>query len=236
LVGKRTAAADATTARFGAVWPVSRRQQVVDAVRDAIVSGQIVPGEQLKQDQLATELGVSPAPIREALRQLESEGLVTHHPNRGVFVTEVSAEELSAVLLPVRLAVEVYAFTQSASRLDETDIAELERLIEVMEQGAKDADIVAINEADLRFHELVVLASEAPHTIQLWQSVHSRIRAQLYRMAPRHAGLREIAHGHRDLLTVLRAGDPAAIRDTLHKHIVVASEVLLKPREYRAGD
>lgn len=228
MVRKQAAIADAKTTRFGAVWPVSRRQQVVDAVRDAIVSGQIVPGEQLKQDQLATELGVSPAPIREALRQLESEGLVTHHPNRGVFVTEVSVEELFAVLLPVRLAVEVYAFSQSAPRLGASDIAELQRLIAVMDQGAKDVDFVAINEADLRFHELVVLASEAPHTIQLWQSVHSRIRAQLYRMAPRHAGLGEIADEHRELLAVLQAGDPAAIRDTLHQHIVVSSEVLLK--------
>jgi DNA-binding GntR family transcriptional regulator len=219
------------TTRFGAVWPVSRRQQVVDAVREAIVSGQIMPGEQLKQDQLATELGVSPAPIREALRQLESEGLVTHHPNRGVFVTEVSAEELFAVLLPVRLSVEVYAFTQSASRLAAADIVELQRLIEVMDQGAKDVDFLAINEADLRFHELVVLASAAPHTIQLWQSVHSRIRAQLYRMAPQHAALGEIAAGHRELLAVLRAGDPAAIRDTLRGHIVGSAEALRKDRD-----
>jgi len=210
------------------VWPVSRRQQVVDAVRDAIVSGQIVPGEQLKQDQLAAELGVSPAPIREALRQLESEGLVAHQPNRGVFVTEVSIEELFEVLLPVRLAVEVYAFTQSASRLGESDYAELERLVAVMDQGATDSDLVAINEADLGFHELVILASEAPHTIQLWQSVYSRIRAQLYRMAPRHAGLGEIADEHRELLVVLRAGDPAAIRDTLYQHIVVTCQELLK--------
>jgi DNA-binding GntR family transcriptional regulator len=214
--------------RFGTVWPVSRRQQVVDAVRDAIVSGQIVPGEQLKQDQLAAELGVSPAPIREALRQLESEGLVAHQPNRGVFVTEVSSEELFEVLLPVRLAVEIYAFTQSASRLAEPDYVELERLIAVMDQGAADADLVAINEADLRFHGLVVQASEAPHTVQLWQSVHSRIRAQLYRVAPRHAGLDEIAEEHRELLAVLRGGDPAAIRATLHEHIVVAAQVLLQ--------
>jgi DNA-binding GntR family transcriptional regulator len=214
--------------RFGTVWPVSRRQQVVDAVRGAIVSGEIVPGEQLKQDQLAGELGVSPAPIREALRQLESEGLVAHQPNRGVFVTAVSAAELFEVLLPVRLSLEVYAFGQSMSLLTEAQYAELERLVADMGQGAADLDLVAINEADQRFHEIVVAASEAPHTIQLWQSVHSRIRAQLSRMVPRHAGLRAIADEHRKLLNVLRAGDPAAIRETLHEHIVVAAEVLLR--------
>lgn len=197
-------------------------------MRDAIVSGQIVPGEQLKQDQLATELGVSPAPIREALRQLESEGLVTHHPNRGVFVTEVSIDELFSVLLPIRLTVESYAFTQSASRLAEADLAELRRLIEVMDQGVKDADSVAITEADLRFHELVVLASAAPHTIQLWRSVHSRIRAQLYRMAPQHVTRGEIAAEHRTLLSVVQEGDPKAIRDALHEHIVVAATAHLR--------
>jgi len=171
---------------------------------------------------------VSPAPIREALRQLESEGLVAHQPNRGVFVTEVSTEELFEVLLPVRLALEAYAFTQSATRLAPVDYTELERLVAVMEQGARDTDLVAINEADLRFHELAVLASQAPHAIQLWQSVHSRIRAQLYRLAPRHAGLGEIAEEHRELLRVLREGEPDAIRSTLHEHIVVASQVLLR--------
>jgi DNA-binding GntR family transcriptional regulator len=213
--------------RFGIVWPVSRRQQVVDAVRDAIVAGQIVPGEQLKQDQLAAELGVSPAPIREALRQLESEGLVAHQPNRGVFVTAVSVEELFEVLLPMRLALEAYAFTRSMSLLTEAQYAELERFAAVMDQGAADVDLVAIKEADLRFHEFVIAASEAPHTIQLWRSVHSRIRAQLSRMVPRHADLRTIADEHRKLLNVLRAGDPAAIREILHGHIVVAAEVLL---------
>lgn len=218
----------APSGRFGAVWPVSRRQQVVEAVRDAIISGQIVPGEQLKQDQLAAELGVSPAPIREALRQLESEGLVAHRPNRGVFVTEVSAEELHEVLLPVRRAVEVYAFIRSASLLTEADYAELERLIDVMDKAAAEVNLTALSEADQSFHELVIAAAEAPHTIQLWQSVHSRIRAQFYRMGPRYAGLDEIAELHRELLRVLRAGEPEAIRATLHQHIVVPSDVLVR--------
>ena len=67
----------------------SRRQQVVDVLRDEITTGRRAAGEQLKQDQIARELGVSPGPVREALRQLESEGLAELVPNRGVFVAEI---------------------------------------------------------------------------------------------------------------------------------------------------
>lgn len=149
--------------RLGPVTAVSRRQQVLDAVRRGIIDGSLTPGEQLKQDQLASELGVSPVPVREALRQLESEGLVEHRPNRGVFVSDISLEELYGVLLPVRLTLESYAAEQLLGQLPEDDGAELTRLIEVMRRGAADGDLVAINEADLSFHEHLVLASEAPH-------------------------------------------------------------------------
>lgn len=212
---------------LGPISAVSRRQQVLDAVRQGIIDGSLAPGEQLKQDQLAHELGVSPVPVREALRQLESEGLVEHRPNRGVFVSHISLEELYGVLLPVRLTLESYAAEQVLDRLTDDDVAELTRLIDVMRRGAADDDLIAINEADLRFHEHLVQASGAPHTIQLWRSVHSRVRTYLYRVAPRHDRLDEIADEHRDLLTALLTRDRETVRAALHEHIVTTTRTLI---------
>ena len=213
---------------LGVIASLSRRQQVADVLREAIISGVLAPDEQLKQDQLCEELGVSPGPLREAMRQLESEGLVAHYPNRGVFVTEVSKEELFGVLLPVRLILERYAVTRTAECLTENVVAELERLVQVMEEGARHGDLRSINEADLRFHELTVTASGAVHATQLWRSVFPRIRAQVYRYAPRHQELAEIPAEHQELLRAIRAGDEAVIAATLEEHIIGTSRLLLE--------
>jgi DNA-binding GntR family transcriptional regulator len=174
--------------------------------------------------------------LREAMRQLESEGLVTLHPNRGVFVADLPTEELFGVLLPVRLVVERYAVTKAVGRLTNEDFAELEHLIQIMEEGARKGDIEAINEADLRFHELTVTASGAAHATQLWRSVFPRIRAQIYRYAPLHEALTEIPAEHQELLSALRSSDATAIATALENHIVGTSRMLqsLKDRDLPA--
>lgn len=208
--------------------PASRRAQVLTELREAIVSGAIAPGEQLKQDELSAHFGVSPAPVREALRTLESEGLVEHYPNRGSFVTEVSVEESLGVLLPVRLVVESFAMKKAAQGLSSELVEQLEEQIAVMERGADALDLAVINEADIRFHQLAVMASGAYHTIQLWNSILPRIRVQFYRLARRHTDVHVVAAEHRELLRTLQAGDAATIDKVLQEHIIGTSSALIE--------
>lgn len=210
-----------------AISTLSRPQQAARLLRDAIVTGRLNPGEQLKQDQLCAELELSPSPLREALRQLESEGLVTHHPNRGVFVAHVPTEEWVDVLLPVRLLLESHAFVKAAELLTAEQFAELDALVEEMVDAAGDADFTRINEADMTFHETVVLASRQEHTVQLWRTVSPRIRVQFYRLAPRHRRPIDIAEEHRQLLDALRGKDARTIHQTLEEHIIVSSQAML---------
>lgn len=116
------------------------------------MSGVLRPGERLGQEQLCARFGVSPGPLREALRQLESEGLVEHFSNRGSFVLDISEEELIRVLIPVRLILEREAFKRTAQCLTGDDIDWLERHIAKMATGAANGDMALINEADHRFH------------------------------------------------------------------------------------
>lgn len=213
--------------RFPTVSAVSRRSQVAEIVRSAILSGALVPGDQLKQDDLRAELGVSPTPIREALRQLESEGLVTLYPNRGVFVASVSAEELFGVLLPVRLVLERYAVSQVLPEFSNELFAGLERQVRAMEQAAAADDRASVYEADMAFHELLVASSGAPHTIQLWRAVQPRVRVVMYQLGPRHSSLDEIPAEHVEFLEVLGRGDPSEVDSFLERHIVGDSERLL---------
>jgi GntR family transcriptional regulator of gluconate operon len=205
----------------------SRRQQVLDLLREEIVTGVRQPGEQLKQDVIAAEFGVSPAPVREALRHLESEGLVEHVPNYGVYVADLSAGELMRLLLPVRLAIETYAVPAAVERLRAERLGELEDLIERMDRGVQDADLALINDLDVRFHEITVEAAGSLHALQLWRSVQPRIRALIYRLAPRHQRLEEIPQEHRLLLAAIRADDPDELRRALEEHIVGTAAQLL---------
>lgn len=212
----------------GGMTVTSGRSLIAASLREGIVSGALAAGEQLKQEELSEHFGVSPGPIREALRQLESEGLVRHYPNRGAFVTDVSADEAVAVLLPVRFLLEKYAFTLVQERLEDTLVAQLQREVDTMQRGADIGDVAMINEADVRFHERVVESSGAYQTIQLWHSVLPRIRMQFYRLTPRHHHLDEVPDEHRHLLQALRDGDPARLAEALEEHIIGTQASLLE--------
>ncbi len=209
--------------------PSSRRHQIADWLREQIVKGALPPGSQLKQDVLAAHLGASPGPVREALRQLESEGLVHHIPNRGAFVATVSAEELLGVLLPVRLAIEQFAV--EAACADPAVLAELERLVALMDRAAADDDLEQLNDLDVLFHETIVKSARSEHAMQLWASVQPRIRMQIYRLAKRHDSPFAIPDEHRALLEAIRTGGPDGRRSALGTHIVASARELLAVAE-----
>jgi GntR family transcriptional regulator of gluconate operon len=211
----------------------SRRQQVVDLLREDIIEGKLPPGSQLKQDLLAEEFGSSGGPIREALRQLESEGLVQHIPNRGVFVMEIIAEDLLGVLLPVRLAIESYAAVRLARQGDDATFDELEEIVKAMEAVATRGDLAEVNDLDLAFHQLTVRASGSAHAVQLWHSVQPRIRAQIYRLSPRHRAIGEIPREHRELLAALRGGRERTVRKVVEEHIIGSAAALLGASDER---
>lgn len=206
---------------------VSSSKLILQALREAIVSGRIPEGEQLKQEELSRYFDVSPAPVREALRQLENEGLVEHKPNRGVFVTDLTDEEALGVLLPTRLLLEKYALLHLRVPLDAGLRAALVREIQQMQTGADRADIAMINEADARFHEITVNASGAPHAIQLWHSVLPRIRRQLYNLTPRHADLHAVPLEHEALLASIESADTGRLTIALEEHIIGAAAALI---------
>ncbi len=205
----------------------SRGKQLVELLRDEIIAGQIGVGEQLKQDVLCREFDLSPAPVREALRELESEGLVTHIPNRGVFVAEITTDDVFELLLPVRLMIERHALTKPIKRFTSEDFAELDAIVGAMDASAKKGELAVINELDIRFHEITVQASGSAQALQLWRSVQPRIRAQIYWMAPRHRRLEEIAVEHEELLAAIRSGSQRQLSRLIKEHIIGTNRVLL---------
>jgi DNA-binding GntR family transcriptional regulator len=199
-----------------------RVQQVTEILRTAIISGRFDPGDRLIESALSTEFGTSRGPVREALRQLENEGLVMSFPYRGAVVLGVSDEEVQEVLIPIRLTLERYSWAQALEKLTDDDFAELGKQIWLMEQAGKANDLTKLVEADLGFHEIVISASGQLHTVQLWRTIWPRIRAYFYRYE-RFRSFQETVEEHRELLEALQTRDPAIALAALERHIDVAA-------------
>jgi len=197
-----------------------RRERVLEALREAIVVGRYADGDRLIEDRIARELETSRGPVREALRQLEHEGLVVSYPYRGAVVQGVSDEEVHEVLIPIRLTLERFSFTKAVERMEDADHAELAKEVWLMREAAADGDLLRCVEADIRFHEFMLSCSGQPHTTQVWRSIAPRIRAYFFRYG-RHSDLGRIAIEHEDLLAALRSGDHKVLMRAVEKHIAV---------------
>jgi DNA-binding GntR family transcriptional regulator len=160
--------------------------------------------------------------VREALRQLENEGLVMSFPYRGAVVLGVSDDEVQEVLIPIRLTLERYSFLRALQTMTDDDFAELGKQIWLMEEAARADDLARHVEADLRFHEIVIAASGQTHTVQIWRTIWPRIRAYFYRYG-RGQDLHRMVDEHRDLLAALQSRDPDRMLGVLEQHIAVPS-------------
>lgn len=146
---------------------------VVEALRDRILSGAIPPGERLVESRLSEELGVSRMPVREALRQLASEGLVTIEPRRGASVTSFSPEQVRE-LVEVRATLEGLNAKLAAQRHDARQIAEMEKILEEGARLASVGDPATLMQMNQRFHD--ALGSIAANSVlqEIMRSLRDR--------------------------------------------------------------
>jgi DNA-binding GntR family transcriptional regulator len=197
-----------------------RREQVVDYLREAITVGRYGDGDRLIEEHIARELKTSRGPVREALRQLEHEGLVVSFPYRGAVVLGVSEEEIQEVLIPIRLTLERFSFTKALEQMSDLDFSELAKEVWVMTEAGGVGDLLRIVEADIRFHEFILLRSGQPHTTQVWRSIAPRIRAYFFRYGLQ-ADLGKIAAEHSLLLQAVQTRDRDAVLEVLERHITI---------------
>lgn len=200
--------------------PDPRRYQLVRALRETIITGGLRPGDRIVERDISARTGMSRGPVREALRQLEQEGLVVSYPYRGTEVAGISQEEVEGILVPVRLVLERFAFRHALSKMEEQDFEELGTIVSDMREAADGEKLNGVVDADIRFHELVFAKSGQPHCTQVWRTIVPRVRAYFYRDAPRHASLSHLADEHGELLEAMRSRDMSVVQPILDKHIL----------------
>ena len=182
------------------------REQVKDVLLQRIVRGELKPGERLVETRIASELGTSQAPVREALRDLELLRMVESEPFRGARVRAFGDDELVEVY-PVRAALEELAGKLATKRLD-GDVTVLERELDAMREAARADDLSALVQHDIAFHREMVEAAGNPVLEQCWISLYGTY------VEPHDA-----AEKHVPILDAIRAGKPGAAGREARKHV-----------------
>jgi DNA-binding GntR family transcriptional regulator len=206
---------------------------VIDRLRDMIMQGELHAGEWLRQERLARELGVSHTPIREALKQLEVEGLVEHVPYRGVRVVEFNVDDVIDIY-NMRSALEGLAAAAAAQNASPEEVAELRRLheeiIAIPETGETQHQLKELNR---QFHRGIVHASGRTYLIrmldQLWSwfptMLWSKFALDADLSTPERTGVDNREHG--EIVTALETHDAQAAERVIRQHIDESRDALV---------
>jgi len=200
----------------------TRTQLVVEAIREKILSGDIKAGEPLRQAALAEELNVSRIPIREALLQLEAEGLVNFEPHKGATATLLSAAQVDEVF-ELRALLEAELLKYSIPHLTDADLTEAEDIIEQMESVVEEP-ANSSGELNYRFHNILYSKADRPQTAELADALIKN-SLRYVRMHLMLAGGKNTAQcEHKELLQLCRDKDSTAACKFLKAHILGAKD------------
>jgi DNA-binding GntR family transcriptional regulator len=203
------------------------REQIKDVILQRIVSHEYPPGARLVETRIAQELGVSQAPVREALRDLEQLGCVIHEPFRGCSVRAFSAGELLEAF-PVRAALEALAARLAAERITEDELLTLADLLETMRAAARRGDAHDQSQANASFHATIVRAARNGTLERQWSFLEPFSRTYLTVSRP-GLDLLALSERHVPILDALRARDGDAAAEAMHRHLMDAAELLKEP-------
>ncbi|SON56694.1 putative HTH-type transcriptional regulator YdfH [Hartmannibacter diazotrophicus] len=221
------------------VLTMSRTEAVARNVREAIVNGEMPPGMRLNLDELALRYGVSRMPVREALKQLESEGLVTFYPYRGVEVAHLSVAEVEE-LYAIRVLLERRAVERAAARIDASGLAKMKVLLEQMDEAIAADDGARWFELNEAFHRTLNEASGWPKMVEMIDKLRQNIE-RCVRTYIARAGYEGPQEQHRELYQACLDHDPERAARIITLHIentaTLVMQVLAEEAEtHRQGD
>lgn len=198
-----------------------------DRLREKILRGDLREGVPLRQDALAAELGVSRIPVREALRQLEVEGLVTFSPHVGATVSTLSLVEIME-LFDVRALLESDVLRASMGGLTDADLERAADVLDAYEAAFRAGDVATWGELNWRFHSTLLGAADRPLTMGILQTLHNQSdRYTRLQLSLTH-GESRAAEEHRAILDAVQAGDAERACAVLQAHIVDAGRSLVE--------
>ncbi|WP_458398688.1 GntR family transcriptional regulator, partial [Anaerotignum sp.] len=204
------------------------RDVVFNTLRDAILTGKLVPGERLMENQLAEKLGVSRTPVREALRMLELENLVELVPRKGAQVLDMSEKDIVNIL-EVRSALEGLATSVACKKMSKEDLQQLKNMEVDFEKAVAENDVEHFVDIDEDFHDLIFAATENDKLINIFRNL--RIQLYRYRMAQaknNETSMSTIVAHHRSIIRAIENHDAEEGASIAQGHIKYQTESILR--------
>ena len=197
---------------------VSLGNRIFDILRDRILNGEYKTGQKLNELTLASELKISRTPIREALKQLELEGLVMSVPNKGVYVKGFSPRDIDD-MFEIRLALEGLAIQLAIERMDEVHFTKIKEIFEIMEFYTLKKDNDKINDLNILYHETIYQATQSTYFEQLLKDIHYYVSVTSRHSIQKPERLETALVEHRAILDAIVEGNKEKAKYTIQKHI-----------------
>ena len=194
------------------------RDVVFQTLRQAILKGELQPGERLMEIKLAERLGVSRTPIREAIRKLELEGLVVMIPRKGAAVANITEKDTKDVL-EVRRTLEMFAVEVACDRITQEQLVQLKEAAKDFEASKGSMDLIRIAETDMNFHEIIYEATQNERLVQMLNNLREnmyRYRIE-YLKDPNYYD--SLVGEHQEILDAIESGNKEKARVCMRDHI-----------------
>lgn len=203
------------------------REMIYESIRQAIFDGELKPGDRLVEKDLAEKMRVSRTPIREALRKLETEGLIKHVPRKGVVVKGFSPEDIIEIY-SIRQALEALAITYTIKNITETEIKKLKVLIEEMAALTEEDETEDLFNTSQEFNDILMKSCKMPRLINLINTYKEYLKR--FRMITMSRKERKISalKDHREILQAVIDRDAARAKRLVEEHLQKALESYLK--------
>ena len=203
----------------------SLRGQVFQEIREDILKGKFKENEELREATLGKELGVSRTPVREALRQLELEGLVHIIPNKGAYVTGITEKDVHDIYM-TRYMLEGLCARWAAEHISEEQIQEMEEVLLLTEYHLDRGNAEQLAELDGKFHEVLYDASQSRILRHILSDFHKYVQVARKRSVKKEDRAKKSLEEHREILNALRTGDADRAEELAHIHILNVMENL----------
>ena len=194
------------------------RDVVFNTLREAILRGDLEPGERLMEIALANRLGVSRTPIREAIRKLELEGLVVMIPRRGAQVASITQKDLKDVL-EVRTSLEVLATELACQRMDAEQFDDLKKALRAFEKALGGKDVTEIARRDVDFHDVIFASTQNARLVQILNNLREQMYRDRLEYLKDFSSHRRLLTEHQQLVEAIEKKDSQAAVHIIKEHI-----------------
>ncbi len=203
------------------------REVIFNTLREAIIVGELKPGERLMEVQLADKMGVSRTPVREAIRKLELEGLVEMLPRKGAHVADLSVKDIMDVL-EVRSTLDGLASSLSAARITDDEIKELKHLLSQFANYVEKDNLQGLIKKDVEFHDVIYRSSRNDKLIQISNNLREQVQRFRVIYIKDYSSSKDLVREHNEIFEAITGRNPEAAMKCAQKHIKNQEETIIK--------